>query len=100
MKKAIFLRLLELTSYMDKDLATLEGLGIDLQECTLTKGLYEIFNLVMEDIYGKEGLDWILWFIYEKQANPSLQMFDKEGNEIIKNNDELYTYLEVNYRAK
>lgn len=100
MKKTIFLRLLKLISLIDKNIVVLEGLGIDLQDCTLTKCLYEMFNLVIEDSYGKVGLDWVLWYVYEKQANPALQAFDNDGNEIIKNDDELHVYLEANYRAK
>lgn len=95
MKKTNFLRLLKLMSDMDKDIAVVENLGIDLQECALTKGMYEMFNLVMEEAYGKEGLDWVLWYIYEKQSNPQLQAFDKDGVEIVKTEDDLHAYLEL-----
>ena len=100
MKKANFLRLLELMSNIDRDIVVLEGLGVDLQDCACVKGVYEIFNLVVENAYGKDGLDWVLWYVYEKQPNPALQAFDEDGNEIIKTKDELHAYLEANHKAK
>lgn len=100
MKKTNFLKLLELMSNMDRDIIVLEGLGIDLQDSSITKGLYEIFSIAMEESYDREGLDWILWFIYEKQSNPALKAFDSEGNEIIKTEDELYEYLNVNHKLR
>lgn len=98
MKKTNFLRLLDLMFNVDKDMVVLEKLGVDLQDCSFTKCLHEMFDLVIEETYNKEGLDLVLWFIYEKRA--SLRATDKDGNEIIKTKDELYDYLEANHVSR
>lgn len=98
MKKVTFLKLLDLISNVGKDTEKLEELGIDVCESTLVNGMCELFDAVMEDAYGQEGLEWIQWWVYEKSRNPELKAFetDEHGNEveIIRSADELYEYLE------
>jgi len=36
-----------------------------------------VYPLLIES-FGKEGLDWIEWFIYEKGDNPEIKAWDKE----------------------
>lgn len=98
MKKTNFVKLLDVISGIDGDLTALENLGIDLTESIIVNRVYEIFDLIIEDNYGKEGLEWFLWFVYEKQINPELTAHDENGNEILRNVEELYEYLESNHK--
>lgn len=98
MKKVTFLKLLNLISNVGKDTEKLEELGIDISESTLVNGMCELFDAVMEDAYGKEGLEWTQWWVYERSRNPELKAFETneqgEDVEIIRTTDELYDYLE------
>jgi hypothetical protein len=38
-------------------------LGVDTTE--LNDGLHQIISLLIEEIYGEEGLDWFSWFCHE-----------------------------------
>lgn len=101
MKKITFLKLLDLISNVGKDTEKLEELGIDVCESTLVNGMCELFDSVMEDTYGQQGLEWVQWWVYEKSRNPDLQAFetDEDGvqTEIIRSVDELYEYLEEHH---
>lgn len=98
MNKITFLKLLDLITNVNKDAETLENLGIDISECSLIVGMCEMFDTIIEEEYGQEGLDWVQWWIYEKASNPDLKSFEtnEEGEqvEIVRNVDELYDYLE------
>jgi hypothetical protein len=103
MKKESFLKLLDLISTINKDAERLGKLGIDIYECTLMVGTSEMFDTIMEHVYGSEGLDWILWWVYEKSANNNLKAYETDANgnsiEIVKTVDELYEYLEKYHRV-
>lgn len=42
----------------------------------------KLFDKLLNTIFNKYGVDDINWWIYEKRGNPSLKMWDKNGNEI------------------
>lgn len=96
MKKANFIELLQLLSSVNKDIEVLERLGIDLQDSTITRSMDAIFSVVLSDIYDKEGLECILWYVYEKSLNPELKLGDLE----IETPEDLYTYLEMFHNSK
>lgn len=101
MKKVTFLKLLNLISNVGKDTEKLEELGIDVCESTLVNDMCELFDAVMEDAYGQEGLEWVQWWVYEKSRNPELKAYETnehgEDVEIIRSVDELYDYLEEHH---
>jgi hypothetical protein len=41
----------------------LMNLGVDILD--VNDGLHQIISLLIEEIYGEEGLDWFSWFCYE-----------------------------------
>lgn len=41
-----------------------------------------VVHPLLIESFGKEGLDWIEWFIYEKGDNPDIKAWDKDNNEI------------------
>lgn len=98
MKKVTFLKLLNLISNVGKDAEKLEELGIDICESTLVNGMCELFDAVIEDAYGPNGLEWVQWWVYEKSRNLELKAYETNENgediEIIRTVDELYDYLE------
>lgn len=60
-----------------------EALGIPtLFESNLIDYSNKLFDILLDTIFNKYGVDDINWWIYEKSGNPDLKMWDKEGNEI------------------
>ncbi len=60
----------------------LYDLGVDLMN--YDEPLQKINSLLMLEVFGKEGKDWVEWYLYER-ASPSgniLQAWDKDDNEI------------------
>jgi hypothetical protein len=50
----------------------------------------EVVQPLMLEAFGKEGVDWIDWYIYEKDGREDLKAWDKEGNEFGHNIESLY----------
>lgn len=100
MKEQTFLKLLNLISKTIRDAEKLEELGVDLCESVFVHGVYDLLDVIIEDVYGKVGLEWVQWWIYEKLRNPSLKAYETLDNgeqvEIIRTEKELYEYLEHN----
>lgn len=98
MNRTTFLELLSLVEDVNKFIDKLEELGIDICENPLVSSVYKLFDTIISDSYGQEGLEWVQWWVYEKSNNPELKAYetDEQGNEveIIRNVDELYNYLE------
>ena len=51
-----------------------------------------VYPLMLES-FGKEGVDWIDWYIYEKDGREDMKAWDKEGNEICQNIESLYNEI-------
>lgn len=101
MKKETFLQLIDVVPKLDSVAEPLYKLGIDITECPIISMVRDLVGTIAEEFYGKDGRDWIEWWIYEKGSNPELTAYetDDEGNktEIIRTVDELYNYLEEFY---
>lgn len=85
----------------DDFISKLNDLRINIFESPMGDALYYFQRKYFEQEYGKEGYDWISWYLYEKMnhENPDeFKAWDENGNEIIRNEEELYTYLEENYQ--
>ena len=83
---------------LNENLHDLHDLGFDFYEgkfelCGLIDGL---FTTTIESIYGKEGVEWVDWFIYETNyaTDEHLTAHDADGNRICYDIESLYNYLE------
>lgn len=73
--------------------------GIDITE--YSDDYHHIIKLLLEEILTKEGIDWLEWFLYEKDAisgNPreDMKAWDENKNEICKDLESLHSYLVSN----
>lgn len=102
MKRETFFKLLQSVRDTDTVMCKLDDLGIDVYESTFATTVSEVFDTVIGDVYGSEGLEWAQWWVYEKCVNPELKAYDtaEDGSsvEILKTQDELYEYLESNHK--
>ncbi|MCK9458184.1 MAG: hypothetical protein M0R80_00715 [Proteobacteria bacterium] len=69
-------------------------LNIDLVE--FNTDLYNVVDLLLEEVYGKEGKGWFDWFIYERNGNPDLKAWDADKKPICYSVKSLWEYLEKN----
>lgn len=53
----------------------------------------DVVRPLMLEAFGKEGVDWINWYIYEKDGREDFKAFDKDGNEICHNIESLYNEI-------
>jgi hypothetical protein len=105
-----------------EDHSKLNEISIDL--INFVDPYHEIINILLNEIYGKEGLEWFQWFAYESDfgkrdwtKHDSYQKIDgkmvkikeagekrngasdKDGNSICFDVYSTWKYLEENYRA-
>jgi len=85
-----FLRLMLRYKKINEDINELYDIGIDLLEgkYKLSDNIYKLFETSIESVYGKEGLDWVTWFIFENDWGTkdwsSRPSYDRETGKIIK----------------
>jgi hypothetical protein len=80
-----------------KDTLDLYKLNIDL--INFTDPYDKVISILIEEIYGKEGADWFLWFCYENDfGKKKLEAFDENKNAICRTPKEIWKFLEKNYK--
>lgn len=67
-------------------------MGLDLQN--IVDPFHNLITHLLKVYYGKEGEDWISWFLYERRDGDEIQAWDKEGNEICYDLKSLWTHVE------
>jgi imidazole glycerol phosphate synthase subunit HisF len=82
------------------NISDLYDLGFDFHEgkykiCKLAE---DIFTTSIEANYGKDGIEWVDWFIYETNYGTDINLtaIDADGNKICFDIKSLYDYLEKN----
>ena len=87
-----FTTLIECFQNQRKKTHELWKLGIDI--LAYNEDYYrEVVYPLMLEAFGKEGVDWIDWYIYEKRGREDRKAWDKEGNEICHNIESLYNEI-------
>lgn len=72
----------------------LSNMGIDIADSDVVTNAENIAMAIFKENYTDEGVDWIMWWIYERSVDPDIKAYDKEGEEILSTLDELYDYVE------
>jgi hypothetical protein len=93
-----FERLISKHKEFNLGISELYHLGFDFHEgkyklCTLAEN---IFTTAIEANYGKDGVEWVDWYIYETNyaTDDQLTAHDADGNRICYDVESLYNYLE------
>ena len=85
--KFILNKLIELEEFTDK----LSEAGLDIVETPAFQTGAFLFDEVIKAYFTEEGIDWIVWYMFEKRPNPDqIKATDENGNEICTNIDELW----------
>jgi hypothetical protein len=119
-----FLTLIMTYKKISEEISELYDIGVDLLDGKY-KILEKVGNMLDESIkvsYGEEGLDWVIWFIFEseygqkdwskaplysedgkliKEAGEVRHgAHDENGNPICYSYESLWKYLEANYKSR
>ena len=89
---------LEVTLQLQKQDRIIDNLyknNVDLIE--FVDPYHKIVTILIEEIYGKEGLDWWSWFCYENDfGQKGLEAWDENKNPICHSFESLWEFLEAN----
>ena len=93
MKLEVFAEILnKLRKQSDKEHA-LYALDVDL--INFSDDYSSVINILLEIYYGKEGADWIAWYLWERDPVGTIdQATDKDGNPICYDDKSLWKEVE------
>lgn len=86
-----FKKLIELESTHSKRINDAYKLNIDL--VNFCEDIENMIALMWKEVLNEEGIGWYEWYLYEKDGREDFKAWDKDGNEILRNVEELYQYL-------
>lgn len=93
MDKETFIKIIKNLELAEKNILAYDKFGIDLHEnkYSVVTPLFQTIDLLFSAIYTEIGVDWINWFMYEKDFGKDENMKAYKANvEICRNVEELY----------
>ena len=91
MEKCNFVAMINAIERYDAEVERWADFGIELYELPICELTWEIINMYLEEMFNKDGIDWINWYIYERKSiftGDVLPCFDEEGKEFYVNTPE------------
>ena len=91
MEKCNFVAMVNAIEKYDAEIERWNDFGIELYELPICELTWEIINMYLEEMFNKDGVDWINWYIYERKSiftGEVLPCFDEEGKEFYVNTPE------------
>lgn len=80
-----------------KEVHSLYKLGVDLLNFPIFERYEKIVNLLLEEVYTEEGIDWISWYFWENDfGQGTLTASDENKNPICYSFESLWEYIEKN----
>ena len=91
MEKCNFVAMINAIEKYDAEIERWADFGIELYELPICELTWELINMYLEEMFNKDGVDWINWYIYERKSiitGEVLPCFDEEGKEFYVNTPE------------
>ena len=91
MEKCNFVAMVNAIEKYDAEVERWADFGIELYELPICELTWELINMYLEEMFNKDGVDWINWYIYERKSiitGEVLPCFDEEGKEFYVNTPE------------
>ncbi len=91
MEKCNFVAMINAIERYDAEVERWADFGIELYELPICELTWELINMYLEEMFNKDGIDWINWYIYERKSiftGEVLPCWDEEGNEFYVNTPE------------
>jgi hypothetical protein len=93
MKQEVFIHILDKRRNKSEKLDGLYALGIDL--INFSNDSNEVIHILLEVYYGKEGSDWIDWYLWERDPDGELnQATTNDGKPICYDDQSLWEEVE------
>ena len=98
MEKCNFVAMVNAIEKYDAEVERWADFGIELYELPICELTWELINMYLEEMFDKDGIDWINWYIYERKSiftGEVLPCWDEEGKEFYVNTpDDLWKLVE------
>ena len=91
MEKCNFVAMVNAIERYDAEVERWADFGIELYELPICELTWELINMYLEEMFNKDGIDWINWYIYERKSiltGEVLPCWDEEGKEFYVNTPE------------
>jgi hypothetical protein len=91
MEKCNFIAMVNAIERYDAEVERWADFGIELYELPICELTWELINMYLEEMFNKDGVDWINWYIYERKSvitGEVLPCWDEEGKEFYVNTPE------------
>ena len=91
MEKCNFVAMINAIEKNDAQVERWADFGIKLYELPIFEIPWEIINMYLKEMFNKDGVDWINWYIYERKSiitGEVLPCWDEEGKEFYVNTPE------------
>ena len=91
MEKCNFVAMINAIEKYDVEVERWADFGIELYELPICELTWELINMYLEEMFNKDGIDWINWYIYERKSiftGEVLPCWDEEGKEFYVNTPE------------
>jgi hypothetical protein len=91
MEKCNFVAMINAIERYDAEVERWADFGIELYELPICELTWELINMYLEEMFNKDGVDWINWYIYERKSiftGEVLPCWDEEGKEFYVNTPE------------
>ena len=91
MEKCNFVAMINAIEKYDAEVERWADFGIELYELPICELTWELINMYLEEMFNKDGIDWINWYIYERKSiftGEVLPCWDEEGKEFYVNTPE------------
>jgi hypothetical protein len=104
MTKEVFTKIISSIQDIIKMTNQLSKIGVIISNSPIYDNTLFLCEYIFEKEYGKEGLEWINWFLYDlpevkTHSKNKHHAFDENGNSItLDTMDDLYDFLEKTYQ--
>lgn len=85
MTKEGFIKLIENAQNYNKELDRWHDFGIDLFELPISELGWNFFDIILQEFFTDEGIEWITWWVYDRisiTTGEHLKGYDKENKVI------------------
>ena len=91
MEKCNFVAMVNAIEKYDAEVERWADFGIELYELPICELTWELINMYLEEMFTRDGVDWINWYIYERKSiftGEVLPCWDEEDKEFYVNTPE------------
>ena len=99
MKFKKFKKIIDAARNIETDVDSLYKLGFDMSNSNILDNIWSIELILFSEIYGDDGYDLLMWYLYEMPKDNEPHMWDKDKNVIdVSTDKKFWELLEKDYK--